>query len=195
MRWHTRARATAPAAMAGLVAIVACGGGGGGSSSTVPPCDPKCMDGVAVLALRDAMKTVYNVTLQGQPVGAQDKTTGCTLGGTARVHGTATSNASQGTTMVMLTYDFTGCRYSQVDADPAHAYDVTLDGSITEQGTIAVQPSSTTSLVLESASMTIAGKVYSPGVAYSETACVVKLGQDGGNVSGTLCGRVAGVTL
>jgi len=176
-----------------MVAAVACGGSGGASST--PACDPQCTDGVALLALRDAIKLVYNVTLQGQPVGAQDKTTPCPQGGTAHVHGTATSNADQGTTTVMLTYNLSQCHYSQVDSDPSHAFDVTLTGSITEQGIIAVQPSSTTSLVLQSSSMTIAGQVYSPGIDYKETACAVLLAQDGSNLSGTLCGRPAGVTL
>ena len=153
------------------------------------------MDGVALLALRDAIKLVYNVTLQDQPVGVQDKTTACPQGGTAHIHGTATSNADQGTTSVMLTYDFAQCHYSQVDSDPSHSFDVTLAGSITEQGILAVQPSSTTSLMLRSDSMTIAGQVYSPGIDYKETACAVTLAQNGNNLSGTLCGRPAGVTL
>ena len=140
-----------------MVAAVACGGTGGASST--PACDPQCTDGVALLALRDAIKLVYNVTLQGQPVGAQDKTTACPQGGTAHVHGTAKSNADQGTTSVMLTYDLSQCHYSQVDSDPSHAFDVTLTGSITEQGIIAVQPSSTTSLALQSDSMSIVGQV------------------------------------
>ena len=184
-------RAVAPAAM---TAAVACGGGGGGGSST-PACDQSCMDGVAVLGLRDAIKVVYNVKLQGQPVGAQDQTTACPQGGTAHVHGTATSNADQGTTSVMLTYDFAQCHYSQVDSDPKQAFDLTITGSVTEQGTIAVQPSSTTSLALQSDSMSIVGQVYSPGLDYKETACAVTLAQDGGNLSGTLCGRPAGAAL
>ena len=191
MRRRAWWRAVAPAAM---VAAIACGGGGGGGS-TAPACDQSCMDGVAVLALRDAIKVVYNVTLQGQPVGAQDQTTPCPQGGTAHVHGTATSNADQGTTSVMLTYDFAQCHYSQVDSDPRHAFDLTITGSITEQGIIAVQPSSTTSLALQSDSMSLVGQVYSPGLDYGETACAVTLAQDGSNLSGTLCGRPAGVTL
>jgi hypothetical protein len=190
MKWRSWAGAVL---LAGAWVAVGCGGGGGGSDT--PACDSKCMDGVAVLALRDAIKLVYNVTLQGQPVGMQDKTTPCPQGGSARVYGTASSNASQGTTVVMLTYDFAQCHDSQVDADPTHAFDITIDGSITEQGSIAVQPSSTTSLLLRSSSMTLTGEVYSPGVHYDAMACVVTLGQDGGNVSGTLCGRPAGTSL
>jgi len=185
-------RAVAPAAM---VAAVAGGGGGGGGGSSTPACDQSCMDGVAVLGLRDAIKVVYNVTLQSQPVGAQDQTTACPQGGTAHVHGTATSNADQGTTSVMLTYDFAQCHYSQVDSDPKQAFDLTITGSVTEQGILAVQPSSTTSLALQSDSMSIVGQVYSPGLDYNETACAVTLAQDGGNLSGTLCGRPAGAAL
>jgi hypothetical protein len=181
---------------AALAAAIACGGGGGGSSNA-PTCDDACQDGDAMVALRDAIKLVYNVTLQGKPVGPQDQIAPCPLGGTAHVHGTAESNASQGTTSVSLTYDFAGCHFSQVSTANAatQSFDLTLTGSVTEQGTIAVQPSSTTSLTFDSDSMTIAGTVSSPSIDYSAQACMVQLGQNGNNLSGSLCGRSAGVTL
>jgi hypothetical protein len=180
-----------------IVAAVACGGGGGGSAAT-PPCDTSCKDGVAVRSLRDAIKVVYNVTLSGQPVGSGlDKTLpmGCPLGGTARVFGDASSNADQGTTNVNLTYVFTACKYSETDTDPTQTFQMTLDGTVTESGVIAVQPSSTTALTFHSDSMTLSGTVYYPTLPYEEKACAVQLGQDGNQLSGTLCTRDAGTTL
>ncbi|HEY8042339.1 MAG TPA: hypothetical protein VIF15_21195 [Polyangiaceae bacterium] len=184
------------AAAAATAAAMACGGGGGGGGAPpTPACDATCLDAVALYGMRMTMKVVYNVTLQGQPVGAQDRNAPCPQGGSVHVHGTATSNADQGTTVVALTYDFAQCHVTQVDSDPTHAFDLTLTGSITEQGDLAVQPSSTTSLQLQSGAMTLGGQVYSPGIDYSADACALTLGQDGNNLSGTLCGRPAGVTL
>jgi hypothetical protein len=183
------------ASMAVIASLLACGGSGGGSSTT-PPCDAACQDGVAVLALRDAIKDVYNVTLQGKPVGPQTGMTPCPLGGTASVSGTATSNADQGTTTVNLTYVFTQCGFSAIDSDPTQTFDLTLDGTVTEVGTIAVQPSSTTALEFSSDAVSLEGTVYAgPAIPYTAKSCPLKLGQDGNELSGTLCGRDAGTTL
>jgi hypothetical protein len=187
-----------------LVSAVAaaCGGGGGGSAPT-PPCDMACKDGVAVRSLRDAIKVVYNILLQGQPTGTGlDKTLpkGCPLGGTASVSGDASSNADQGATNVNLTYVFTACTFSETDTDPTQTFQMKLDGTVTESGVIAVQPSSTTALTFHSDAMTFSGTVYYPAISYAEGPCAVQLGQDGNDISGTLCEgtpreRSAGTTL
>ena len=189
------------ASMLGIASVVACGGSGGGSSTT-PSCDGACQDGVALLSLRDAIKVVYNLTLQGQPVGPQSGMLpnamypmGCPGGGMASVTGTASSNADQGTTTVNLTYVFTSCHYSVIDSDPTQTFDMTVDGTVTEVGTIAVQPSSTTALEFTSAAFSFDGTVYGPPIDYMQKACALQLGQDGNNLSGTLCGRDAGTTL
>ena len=153
------------------------------------------MDGAAVFAVRNAIKLMYNVALQGKPVGMQDQMAPCPLGGSAHVKGTATSNADQGTTTVELTYTFESCAYSATGTDPNQTFAVTLTGSIVESGVLSAQPSSTTSLQFQSASVTITGTVYSPPIAYEADACALDLGQNGNDVSGTLCGRTAGVTL
>lgn len=178
---------------AALAGALGCGGSAA-KQDVAAACAPTCADAIALRGLRDAMKDVYNVTLQGKPVGAQDQMTPCLLGGSARVHGEATSNADQGTTSVSLTYDFEQCAYSETDTDPNQVLNVTLTGTVTEIGTIAVQPSTTTALRFESSSMTFSGTVYSPPVTYDQT-CPVTLGQSGNDLSGTLCGRSAGVTL
>jgi hypothetical protein len=158
------------------------------------PCDETCTDGIAIRSLRDAIKLVYNVTLQGKPVGAQDQSTPCPLGGTASVTGQATSNADQGTTSVTLTYVFSQCAFSQVDDNTEETFAMTLTGTVTEDGIIAVLPSSTTSLTFRSDAMTFSGSVYTPPIDVNES-CAVVLGQSGNDISGLLCGRLAGGTL
>src|SRR5262245_58145120 len=39
-----------------------------------PPCDDACTDGIALRSVRETMKLVYNLTLQGNDVGEQDET-------------------------------------------------------------------------------------------------------------------------
>ena len=176
-----------------LGALLACGGGSDEPAQT-PPCDMACEDGVALRALRDAIKLVYNVKLQGQPVGPQEATTPCPLGGMAQVSGDASSNADQGATMVHLTYVFTECAYSETDTDPTQTFAMTLDGTVTETGMIAVQSSATTALTFDSESMTFAGTVYAPAKPYDES-CTVQLEQNGNDLSGKLCGHSAGTSL
>lgn len=173
----------------------ACASSAGNTPPPPPPCDQTCMDQVAARALREAMKLAYNLTLQGKPVGAQDQSTPCPFGGTAHVFGTASSNASQGTTSVELTYAFQACAFQRVDTDPTKNYQMTLGGSVTESGVLAVQPSSTTALRIESGAMSLSGTVYAPSVGYGEPSCAVALAQNGGQLSGTLCGRPVGLTL
>ena len=183
------------ASMLVIACFVSCGGSGGGSSTT-PACDAACQDGVALLALRDAIKYVYNFTLQNKPVGPQDAGTICQLPtGSAMVSGTASSNANQGTTTVKLTYVFTNCLYSQIESDPTQTFNLTLDGTVTEVGTIAVQPPSTTALEFTSSAFSFDGSVYGPAIPYVQKGCALQLVQNGNDLSGTLCGRDAGTTL
>ncbi|MDP8999668.1 MAG: hypothetical protein M3O46_06110 [Myxococcota bacterium] len=177
-----------------LIALVACGGGAAASPDSAALCDRTCMDGIALRSLRDAIKVVYNMRLSGNPVGAQDQMFDCLPSGTVHVHGTATSNADQGTTNVDLTYVLTQCKFSETYSDPTRTFSMTLTGTVTESGTIAVQPSSTTALQIKG-SITFSGTVYWPAIMYSEPACTVAVGQNGNDLSGTTCGRVAGVAL
>jgi hypothetical protein len=167
----------------------------GASASPSPPCDQTCMDQTALLSLRDAVKLIYNLTLQGNPVGPQDATFACPLGGGAHVFGTATSNAVQGATNVNLTYVLAQCAYSQQDPDATQNFDMTVNGQLTENGTLAAQPSSTTALEIDSSSMDLTGTVYNPPLDYDERACSITVSQNGNNLSGLLCGRQVGLVL
>jgi hypothetical protein len=145
--------------------------------------------------MREIVKLAFNVTLQGKPVGHHDETAPCPLGGSVHVVGDASSNAVQGATFVSLTYTFDRCLFLQKDTDPVQNYKVTLTGTIQEDGTIAVQPPTTSSLILKSDSITITGTVYEPPSGYDAEKCPFQLGQDGSKVSGTICGRDVSVLL
>jgi hypothetical protein len=194
MRRHLRPRQNALVAMLFVLgpSAVACGGP---DPEPSPPCEQECQDANALRALRETLKLVFNLTLQGNPVGAQDESTPCPTGGSARVFGQATANAIQGAIEVDLTYEFMDCAYLQRDEDPDENYNMTFAGSVLQQGTIAVQPSVTTALNMSSEALTLFGNVYDPPLEYREEACPVRIGQNGNQVSGTICGREAGVDL
>lgn len=178
---------------AALASILACGSDGP-SKAPPPPCDEACKDGVAIKGLRETMKLAFNLTLQGKPVGEQDLTTPCPFGGTARVHGTATSNATQGTTEVRLTYELAECSYLFQDDDAEDNYSLTISGSVSQTGIIAVQPSATSAVIMRSDNVTLKGTVYDPPLGY-EAQCPVELGQNGNKLTGKICGRVAETDL
>ena len=121
--------------------------------------------------------------------------TECPLGGRARVFGTATSNPLHGTTEVDLTYELESCQYIELDDEPDETYRMTLDGVITQTGTMAVQPTATTALLMRSDSVTLDGTVYDPPREFHEQDCIVDVAQNGNDLSGEFCGREAGVDL
>ena len=145
--------------------------------------------------LREVMKLAFNLTLQGKPVGMHDYTVPCPLGGKARIFGEAFSNATQGSTEVKLTYELDGCTVLQRDDKPKENYRMTVSGTVVQTGVIAVQPSATTALGMQSAAVTLSGTVYDPPIAYEAKDCPVVLSQMGSKLSGTLCGRVTTVDL
>jgi hypothetical protein len=170
--------------------------GGCGDEAVAPKqCNQECLDSTALRGIRETLKLVYNLTLQGNPIGAQDESTPCPLGGRAAVSGNATSNADHGATEVALTYVLEACAYAQRDEEPEENYNLTITGSIVQQGTIAVQPTATSALIMSSEQLTLTGTVFDPPIAYQAEACALQVGQSGSNVAGTLCGRPAGVDL
>jgi hypothetical protein len=158
-------------------------------------CAEECQDRVALRGVREILKLVYNLTLQGNAVGAQDETTACPLGGQARVFGEATSDPEHGASDVTLTYELDRCTHLERDEEPGENYGLLIDGTVQQTGVIAVQPSATSALIMTSDSLTVAGYVHDPPIDYAETGCVVTLGQNGSNVSGMFCGREVGLEL
>lgn len=181
--------------------LVLIGCGGGATPDPPPPCEAECRDGVALRGVRETTKLAFNLLVQGKPVGEQDGTTPCRsfdgkIGGSVHVFGTATSNAVQGSTFVELEYDFTDCAYSAPPSvTPEENYSLVINGHIRQKGTLAVQPTSTTALVMDSDALDVSGTVYDPAVDYRESGCVLAIAQQGSRVSGLLCGREAGFTF
>jgi hypothetical protein len=176
-----------------LLLFVMSAGCGSKSSTALEPCDTECKDNIALRSIRETMRFVYNQKLQGKPVGPQDAGANCLMQGTAQVFGTATSNPSQGATVVDLTYVFSGCLFTvPKNATRERNYSITLTGAVTESGILAVQPTSTTSLVLLSQALDLKGTVSDPPIPYEESGCALDATQNGNNVVGKLCGRTAG---
>lgn len=156
-------------------------------------CDARCLDETAVRAVRETIKLVYNITLQANPAGAQDELTRCPRGGQAHVFGQASSVAEQGATKLELTYELSDCGYLQRDDEPDESYDVTIGGTVTQAGIIAVQPTSTTALLIESEALSVTGTLFDPAYDYAANSCRLSISQSGNRIAGKFCER--GVTL
>jgi hypothetical protein len=172
----------------------------GGCDSIDPPppapaCDQACQDGVAMRATREMMKLLYNLTIQGKPVGPQDHTRPCLFGGSARVSGQVASNAQLGTTEVDLVYEFNGCGYLQKDDEAPENYNVKLTGVLTQKGTFAAVTGATTAVEIVGEKITLEGTVNDPPIAYSARDCGLVVSQSGNSVSGKICERVAGFSF
>jgi len=178
----------APMALAGVL-VAGCGAK---TPPPPPPCGRECQDAVALRAVREMMKFAFNMTFQTMPVGMYDLTTDKFLRGSARVFGTASADGKQGVTEVELTYVFTQAVYPKKEDEPEENYLIGLEGTITQKGMIAVQPSSPTALKMQSESVTIAGIVYDPPIEYTRTGCALEMVQNGNSVAGMFCGHLAG---
>jgi hypothetical protein len=190
LRFH-RGRFARGCALFGLLAL------GGCSDEEQAPrtCDEACQDRSAMRALRETLKLVYNLTLQGNVAGEQDERTPCPLGGSARVVGSASSVAEQGATEVSLRYELSVCAYVQRDDDAEESYATVIDGTVQQSGIIAIQPSATTALRIEAEALDIFGTVYDPPVEYAEPECALLLNQSGNHLGGDWCGRQVALSL
>src|SRR3954464_729224 len=124
-----------------VICALTCACGAGSHPSPAAPCDQECQDGVALRGLRTALKFAFNITVQGNPVGAQDETRSClpSNGQTGNVHvfGEATSNAAQGSSFVDLEFDFRSCAYPAApDPSAEQNFELTLSGLVNERGTL-----------------------------------------------------------
>jgi hypothetical protein len=177
-----------------LVALLLFGCGEDASRAPAS-CDARCLDEVALRSVRETLKLVYNLTLQANPVGAQNESTRCPRAGSAHVFGTATSVPEQGATRLDLTYELVDCAYLQRDDEPDESYDVIISGRITQLGTLAVQPTSTTALLFDGDSVAIRGKLFDPAYDYAEMACPLAVSQNGNRLAGSFCEREVGFDL
>jgi hypothetical protein len=178
-----------------LVSLLACGSDVGPEPEPPPPCEQLCQDQTALRTLRESMKLVFNLALQGKPVGMHDYMVACPLGGKARIFGEAFSNATQGSTDVKLTYVLEACTVLERDDEPNENYRMTVTGTVRQEGVLAVQPTATMALSIQSADVTLVGTVYDPPIAYEAKSCPIVLSQAGSKLSGTICGRATTTDL
>jgi hypothetical protein len=168
---------------------------GCGSSSSAPPpldagCEQACQDGMALYAVRQTMRLLYNESLNGREAGTQDAGAEC-LTGTANVSGVAVPDGGVGSVGVSLAYDFQACEYLDKSSAAAHTFDLTFTGVVTETGTLAVLGTATMALTIESAEITISGSVGDPPTPYVAPRCSLSLTQNSNDLEGTICGRAA----
>jgi len=163
-------------ALLGLIGLLGAGCGDK-TPPPNPPCERECQDAIALRAIREMMKFAFNTTFQAQPVGYHDLTANKFLKGTtARVFGTATANGEQGVTDVCLTYVFKHTLYAKKQDEPKENYSVFLEGTITQQGRIAVQPSAPTALKMRSKSVVVVSCTPFRVASRPTTGAAVSLG-------------------
>ena len=75
------------------------------------------------------------------------------------------------------------------------SYDVVLTGKIVQEGVLAVQPSSSTALVMKGEGVTLSGTIRLPAIAYRAEACKLEMTQNGNKLTATFCGRTVGIDL
>ncbi len=67
--------------------------------------------------------------------------------------------------------------------------------SFVQEGVLAVQPSSSSALVIRGDAVTSTGAVREPGVPYRVDARKLEMTQSGNRLTATLCGRTVGLDL
>jgi hypothetical protein len=185
-----------------FVALAGC------SSPATPTCDQECQDGVTIRALREGMARIYNKTFPQPlpagvtppqdyvpppvvPNGPQDLMVLCDAVHAVHVVGDAVSDEYQGITTVSLTYDVPGClSENKNDPTPEGNYSLLITGTLFEVGKLS-QGNRVTAVVIRGDGVSFSGTIFDPAIALSET-CDVDLVQNGNNVSGRICGRIAG---
>jgi|SRR5579859_1983647 len=175
-----------------LVLALTFGLGCGGRAPAAPAaCDQACQDGIALRSLRVGMRLAFNFAVAAKPVGMQDAMVPCIPSGQVHIVGDAESNAMLGTSQVNLTYTFTDCQNpSPKSTTPERNYNLKLNGMVTEVGVLAMG-GPTTSLIIMGTGLGFSGTVYDPPTNYEDMDCALAANQDGNNVTGTLCGRMA----
>lgn len=142
------------------------------------------VDNMVVYAILDTQAFLYGQHLIGLPVGAQDVTGDCPLGGTVHFVG---ATSGDGGTSVDLVLTYADC------ANSGTGYDVTLTGDVAFSGSF--RSTGYKALATTSDSLTVVGPVQgdTEAVDVDETCAlaVTDRGEDGevSVVSGEWCGR------
>jgi len=158
--------------------------GGSGSSRYVPPkCDQGCQDYLVAWALDDTIWFLWNQKLAGRPVGAQDISGACPLGGS--VHVTGTDSVADGTTTTDIVFELDGCEYND------QLFDLTFTGSVSMEGSLN-GTAMTTAEVFSATELSVQGSLDWLDDPTIDQSCEVTFSQQGAGDSSELAGRVCG---
>jgi len=118
--------------------ISGCGSSGSSSPSSNTPAAPaefsqSLLDSDTVWAINNGTMQIYNDNLAGHPVGTQNLTANCPLGGTVQITGTTQFSNNTGITTVNLTHAMTNCRVTKTSASGT-TVTLTLTGSVEQTG-------------------------------------------------------------
>jgi hypothetical protein len=153
-------------------------GGGSSGDSDGSACDQGCLDDGTGYGIIETLRFLYNANLAGRPVGTQNVSASCPLGGGAVITGTTSFDSFNGITGVNLTFSASSCRHSD-----GSIFDLTLTGAVNQSGTFS---NISTALSYSSTALAISGSVY--GEIVVET-CSLSIARSDSSVTGVLCGR------
>ena len=127
---------------------------------------------------------IYNQNLAGKPVGYQNISTFCPLGGNVTITGTTGYSSTTGITTVTLNYSMTNCVVSHMAG--AISATLTLDGTLDENGSFSDDFTSLTYLANNlSMSGTLQREGYPDGLI--DEICDVNINRTSSGVSAEIC--------
>jgi hypothetical protein len=134
-------------------------------------------------ALDDTIWFLWNQKLAGRPVGVQDISGACPLGGS--VHITGMDGVADGTTNTDIQFQLDGCENSN------RQYDFTFTGSVSMVGTFN-GATNTTAELFSAPGLMVAGPLHWLDDPAIDQSCDVSFTQRGGGDTFALSGRVCG---
>jgi hypothetical protein len=159
-----------------------------GSSMYQPPtCDQGCQDYLVAYALNDTLWFAWNQKLAGKPVGMQDTTASCALGGSVHITGFDEVLASGATSTDML-FSFADC------ANANQTYDLTFSGEVSMEGSLDPNVDFA-ALTFSVPQLEVRGALDWLDDPEIDQSCPVNFSQQGTGDSFALAGRVCGRTF
>ena len=137
-------------------------------------------DATVVYGLLDSLVFLYDQNLIGRPVGGQDSTDDCPLGGTVHITGTTAESESA---VIDLVFDMAAC------ANTGSDYDLAFTGAVAWAGSF--KPTGYKALSATADPLRAEGEAAGLDVDESCALAVTDRGEDGevSSVSGEWCGR------
>ena len=159
--------------------------GGSGSTYVPPSCGQECQDYLVSWALNDTIWFLWNQKLAGRPVGPQDTSGACPLGGNVHITG-FDAVADNGITTADVVFDLDACENSN------EVYSLTFTGAVRLEGSFDTA-TEFAAVTFSSTDLEISGGLeYLDDPAIDES-CAANITQEGMNdgfeLTGRLCGR------